>query len=263
MENEYWKKWYFITGAIGVLLILIGVAAVIYFRTRPVSQYTEPEDIDLEEPPAIVKNIGINFDYYNPSTNRAGDLLFTDRELDFPLVFEEFGNMVPAEQSPTGKAYPNPQPGFRVPRGTKIRALIDGVVADVPKLPSGDYSVIVSPQPGSRWRYETEHVDNPIVKPGDTVTAGQVVAEASAYMMRGNPDWAGYEIGVLKGNIKQGVSPRHLCPFLYLEPSVKSEITDKLKSLFTAWEKYRNNSNEYDEESMPVPGCLTLDPIDA
>lgn len=76
-----------------------------------------------------------------------------------------------------------------MPRGTKVRALIDGFVIDVPKLYSGDYSVIVSPSIESRWMFETEHVDNPIVKVGDFVKAGQVVAEASSAKMGNDKDW--------------------------------------------------------------------------
>ena len=104
--------------------------------------------------------------------------------------------------------------------GTKVRSLVDGVVTNVPLLYSNDYSIMVATNSKSQWQYETEHVTNPLVKVGDTVTAGQVIAEVSPHSKDGNSGFGMVEIGILKG----GNPPQHICPFAYLDPSVKDDI---------------------------------------
>ena len=64
--------------------------------------------------------------------------------------------------------------------------MVDGIVVGVPKLYSDDYSIQVANSMSSRWRYETEHVINPLVKEGDTVKAGQVIAEVSPHSSESN-----------------------------------------------------------------------------
>lgn len=248
------------------LLIVIAVIMLLAFgiiSSTKTRQDSAPNDSDFndlsEEPPVKIQGIGLNLDYYNPATNRAGDIQFTDQKFNYMPPFDEYADWIPAEQSATGQAYRNAQASFRVREGTKVRALIDGVVVDVPKLYSGDYSVIVAISPDSRWRFETEHVNNPIVKPGDRVKAGQVVAEASTAL--GNSGWAGFEIGIGKGS-QNGDRPQHVCPFAYLDPSIEAETHKKIRSLFAAWEKYRGDTNAYDENATSVPGCLVLDVVD-
>ena len=205
-----------------------------------------------DEPPVTLKNIGVNLDYYDPITGKAGDLVFTKEKLQFGVLFTEFGFTIPANMSASGKAKQNPQPTFELPLGTKVHSLIDGVVIDVPKLYSNDYSIMVGTDPKSRWRYETEHVIDPLVKPGDIVKAGQVIAKVSPHNMQGNSGYGLVEIGILKG----GNPPQHVCPFAYLDSSIKDEVQKKLLALYKAWEEYRNDSNLYDEKAQPIPGCL-------
>lgn len=246
---------------IGVGVLVISLFIVIKAATR-VSRDSAPDDQafqDLsEEPPVRIKGIGLNLGYYNPATNAAGDIRFTDNRYDFMPPFAEYASWIPAEQSATGQAYRNAQASFLVPQGTKVRALIDGVIVDVSKLYSNDYSVIVATSPDSRWRYETEHVSNPIVKQGDRVRAGQVVAEAS--MALGNSGWAGFEIGIGKGTADDS-QPSHVCPFKYLDPAIEKETLNKIRALMAAWEKYRNDSSAYDDASAPIPGCLVVDAV--
>ena len=209
-----------------------------------------------DEPPLLLKSIGVNLDYYDPATNKAGDFLFTKEKLQFDRLFMGYGFVIPADVAQGGNAKSNPQPTFILPLGTKVLALVDGVVIDVPTLYSNDYSIMVADNANSQWRYETEHVINPVVKKGDTVKAGQVVAEVSNYD-KGTP--AGYgivEIGILKG----GNPPQHICPFAYLDPSVKDDVFKKLTAFFKAWEEYISNPSLYDE-SNATPGCLATDPI--
>lgn len=221
-------------------------------KDKIVSQSNRSDD----EPPLLLKSIGVNLDYYDSQTKKAGDFLFTKKDLQFDRPFMGYGFVIPSNISSTGQSKANPQPTFILPLGTKVRSLVDGVVANVPKLYSGDYSIQVSANGKvEKWLYETEHVINPLVKVGDQVKAGQEIAEVSDYDR--NLDGFGIvEIGILKG----GNPPQHICPFAYLDPSTKEETFKKLKAFYKSWEEYIGDTTLYDENE-PIPGCVSLDPI--
>lgn len=210
------------------------------------------------EPPLKLKSIGVNLDYYDPKTKRAGDFEFTKEKLQFNRLFMGYGFVIPANTSSTNKDKSNPQPTFILPLGTPVRSLVDGVVANIPKVWSGDYSIQVT-ESGQleTWVYETEHVINPKVKVGDKVQAGQVIAEVSDFDKGAPRGFGTVEIGILKG----GNPPSHICPFLYIDESIKDELLKKITAFFGEWEKYRGDTTLYDE-SLKNPGCLTLDSIE-
>ncbi len=210
-----------------------------------------------EEPPLLLKSIGVDLGYFDASTGRAGDVVFTRNPLQFNVPFTEFGFTIPASQSATGANKRNPQPTFLLPLGTKVHSLVDGVVVEMPKLYSGDYSIMVAPSERSNWRYETEHVTNPLVKVGDRVTAGQIIAEVSPHDKDHNSGYGLVEIGILHG----GNPPQHLCPFAYLDPSIKDETQKRIRAVYASWEEYRGDTALYNETAQTVPGCLSLDPI--
>ena len=199
-----------------------------------------------DEPPLKLKGIGVNFE----------DFKFTKEKLQFDRLFMGFGFVIPGSSSSSGQNKSNPQPTYVVPLGTPVRSLVDGIVAAIPTLWSGDYSIQVTADGKmQKWVYETEHIINPKVKVGDRVTAGQIIGEASTFD-RGAP--AGYgtvEIGILKG----GQTPEHVCPFAYLDDSVRDEIFSKMKNLFQTWEDYTGNQALYPDSE--IPGCLTTDAI--
>ncbi len=225
--------------------------------SEPPSKPVQPIE-DPDEPALKLKSIGINLGYYDPTTSTAGDLKFTKSKFMFGIIFSDYGYFIPGEQSAGGKDKFNPQPTFTAPMGTKVMSLVDGVVTKVPLLYSGDYSIHVATNPQSRWIYETEHVINPLVKVGDEVKAGQVIAEVSPHNKDANGGFGIVEIGILKG----GNPPQHVCPFAYLDESIREDIQKKLTSLYSSWEKYRGDSSLYDENALKQPGCLMLDPID-
>ncbi|PIQ68885.1 MAG: hypothetical protein COV91_01590 [Candidatus Taylorbacteria bacterium CG11_big_fil_rev_8_21_14_0_20_46_11] len=214
--------------------------------------------VNTNTPPILLKNIGINLDDYNPATQRAGDFQFTKARLTFGRLFMPYGFVIPGSTSSTGRDKANPQPTFIVPLGTPVRSLVDGIVVSTPTLWSGDVSIQVTANGKlEKWVYETEHVMNPRVKAGDRVTAGQIVGEVSNFD-KGAPDGYGaVEIGIVKG----GNPPEHVCPFAYLDPSIKEETLKKISSLYSAWESYVGNTSLY-SESEPVVGCITLDAIE-
>lgn len=206
-----------------------------------------------DEPPLKLKSIGVNLDYYNPKTGKAGDFEFTKQKLEFNRLFMGFGFVIPAEVSSTQNAKTNPQATFVVPLGTKVRSLVDGVVVAIPTLWSNDYSIQVT-QDGKmqKWIYEVEHLINPQVNVGEHVSAGQVIGEVSNFN-RGAPSGFGtFEIGILKG----GQIPEHVCPFAYLDESIKAETLKQITSLFKSWEDYIKDETLYNETT--IPGCLTM-----
>ncbi len=213
---------------------------------------------NISEPPLLLKSIGVDLGYFDSATGKAGDFAFTRNRLQFNVLLTEFGFTIPSNQSATGADKRNPQPTFLLPLGTKVRSLVDGVVVEMPKLYSGDYSIMVAPTADTNWRYETEHVVNPLVKVGERVTAGQVIAEVSPHDKDHNNGYGLVEIGILKG----GNPPQHLCPFAYLDPSIKAEVQKKLLAFYKSWEEYRGDTTIHNEGAQATPGCLSLDPID-
>lgn len=248
---------------IGIVLIAtIVLGVVIIFPKKGEYDAPRPENDSAfndtsEEPPVKIKSVGIILDYYNPKTDLAGEVIFQARQHG-RKPFEEYGTFREAKDG-FNSSY-NPQPTWNVPEGTPIRALIDGFVIDVPKLYSNDYSVIVATSMDSRWRYETEHVSNPLVKPGDFVKAGQIVAYPTKFNANNGRGWV--EIGIGKGTQDANTKPQHVCIFKYLDDSIKEETLKKIQALMQEWEKQSGNPNDYDEGKMPIPGCLTLDVVD-
>ncbi|HLC49717.1 MAG TPA: hypothetical protein VJI96_05030 [Candidatus Andersenbacteria bacterium] len=241
----------------GFLLLLI-IGGIVFWKFQASNRelgLASGKAINSDEPPLLLKGIGVTLAEYDPVTNKAGDFVFTKQKLQFDRIWMDYGFRIPA--SSAGAAKHNPQPTFILPLGTQVRSLVDGIVVDIPKLYSGDYSVMVAPDMKSSWRYETEHVINPIVKIGDRVVAGQVVAQVSDYDSRNTPGFGLVEIGILKG----GNPPQHLCPFQYLDPSMKNDIQREMRAFYQAWEKYRGQSDLYNEAVEPV-GCLTTELID-
>lgn len=210
-----------------------------------------------DEPPLKLKSIGVHLDYYDAKTGKAGDFVFTKEKLEFKRIFMPFGFVIPANIASGGQDKSNPQPTFIVPLGTPVRSLVDGIVVNMPTLWSGDISIQVTANGKmEKWIYETEHVIHPKVKVGDRVTAGQIIAEVGNFD-KGTPAGFGVvEIGILKG----GSPPQHVCPFAYLDESIREDTYKKMNALFQSWEEYIGDKTLYDETT--IPGCLTLNPIE-
>jgi len=213
--------------------------------------------------PANVKNLGFNLDYYNETTKRAGDLHFAEslaqavkNEPTYQkMIWTDFG--LQDVRSPNDPSKKNVQLIFRLPLGTKILSPIDGVVTKIETLYSNDYTIWLASSQDSSWQYETEHVIKPSVKAGDTVKAGQVIAEVSTHDSQHHPGFGVYEFGLFK---PQNNQPAHWCPVEHLDPTVKDELSKKITAFYAAWEKFMNDTTIYDEASYKLPGCVTLEP---
>ena len=252
-----------------IIAIIIGaIVGVGYFvfsknsdkQTKNVAVSNPKEVVKKTEKAEVkIKHLGVNLDYYDPATNRAGDFVFTKAKFTsgIQLLYTDYAYVISGANTSTGKDKASPQPTFILPLGSKVYSLIDGEVYNVPKLYSNDYSVMVQGE-GSELIFETEHVINVKVKKGDKVKAGDVIAEVSDYSAHGYDGLGVVEIGVLKG----GNPPFHLCPFDYLDESIKEDTIKKIDALKKSWEQYRGDTSLYDESKEVTPGCLSKDPIE-
>ena len=244
-----------------VIGVVIGGGWYVFQRKQAAQDPRQPSTASsstrqsAEGPPLLLKSIGINLDKYDPATGKAGDIKFTSMDLQFDRLFSDYGFHIPG--SSAGPAKNNPQPTFIVPLGTKVRSLVDGVVIQVPRLYSNDYSIMVAQDESSQYMYETEHVINPLVEKGDRVKAGQVIAEVSDYDSKNTPGYGLVEIGILKG----GNPPTHVCPFAYLDPSIEAETFANLKDLYKFWNSYKGTP-VYDVSDYSIPGCLSTSQIE-
>lgn len=255
------------------LIIIFGALTVYMMTSRPIATTdgtsssssptpttTQGTTTKSDGPTLKIKSLGINIGTFDPATGMAGDLRFSKAKFTsgIQMLFTDYAYVIKATNSFSGKDKSNPQPTFIAPLGTKVMSLVDGVVFNVPKLYSDDYSVQVYDGKDATWVYETEHVINVLVKKGDTVKAGQAIAEVSGYSKQGYDGLGLFEIGLLRG----GNPPQHFCPFNYLDDSIKDETFKKLSALMRSWEEYRGDTTLYPEESSyPILGCLTLEPI--
>jgi biotin carboxyl carrier protein len=241
-----------------IIVIIAAIAGVGFFvvgKNKDTKITSSNSQVVAKKSEVKIKHLGVILEEYDATTNKAGDFVFTKEKLEFNRVFFDYGFEVPANSA--GPAKKNPQPTFILPLGTKVHSLIDGEVFDVPKLYSSDYSVMVKGE-GSELIFETEHVMNVKVKKGDKVKAGDVIAEVSNYDAKNYAGMGLVEIGVLKG----GNPPSHLCPFDYLDDSIRDSTLKKITALQKSWEEYRGDNSIYDESKVLIPGCISRDPIE-
>ena len=248
------------------LIIVFGALAVYLFSsnfTRQTTSSTTKETASEKDEPPKLKSLGFNLDYYDPVTNRAGDFHFTPALAKTlsgdpsyqKFIWSDYG--IQDARSPDDPTKRNVQPTFYLPLGTKVLAPIDGEVVTVKTLYSNDYTIWFATNKNYTWSYEMEHVINPIVKVGDKVTAGQVVAEVSTHNSEFNTGFGIVEIGLFHPVNNE---PTHWCPFAHWDDSIKEEMGKKITALHAAWESYLNDQSIYNDANYPVPGCATLEP---
>lgn len=250
-----------ILGVIVILLVIVVCVAVISRKSG--SSGNGKNILSRSDEPAPLKNIGFNLTAYDSSTNKAGDFEITDALKKIVTSDPIYGKQawrdygIQDVRSPNDPTKRNVQPTFYLPIGTKVLAPIDGVVTKVETLYSNDSTIWYSTSAESTWSYETEHVKNVQVKVGDTVTAGQVVAEVSDYDTRNTPGYGLVELGLFHPVNNE---PTHWCPFEHLDASVKDQTLKNISSVYAAWESFVGDTTIYNESSYALPGCATLEP---
>src|SRR3989338_1339546 len=167
-----------------LVVLILSLGGFFLFKPQVITNQTEQVQ-NTDEPPLKLKSIGVEF----------SDFKFTKEKLQFNRLFMDYGFMIPA--SPDNPSKSNPQPTYILPLGTPVRSLVDGIVASMPTLWSGDISIQVTTDGKlQKWSYETEHVINPKVKVGDKVKAGQIIAEVSNFDKGASPGYGAVEIGI-------------------------------------------------------------------
>lgn len=242
-----------VAGVIG----LVGWKVLTKNRAKASLGSSQNKKAAAKDEPLQLKSIGFNLDNYDPATNHAGDMVFTHEDHDLGMIFADYG--IQDFRSPNDPTKRNVQPTFVLPLGTKVHSLVDGVVVEVKELYSGDETIWVSKFEGSKYIYETEHINNPVVKKGDQVKGGQIIGEVSTHDSEYHPGFGIVEIGIL--NPQPNGQAQHICPFHYLDPSIKPDIDKKILNVHQAWMNYINMPNLYDDAHSAEPGCFTLDPV--
>lgn len=238
-----------------------------------------PPPTPAGEIPPIIESWGVDVAPYDAASAKAGAIYVGS--IPFPpgsvmtAPIQYYGE---GPRRPTDPAdYVDPQMTFFVPLGTKVHAIVSGVVCAVTKLNTGysdDYSiglgVVVDGQPaclpgpdgrqfGRVATWEHEHVMDPLVKVGDVVKAGQPIAVASYYTKDNwlyTSGFALYEIGILR-SAPDG-RPMHVCPALYLAPEAKERMLADLATAARAYE-VNTGTQHYAPKTLET-GCVSEKP---
>lgn len=198
--------------------------------------------------PPVIKNLGVAFAAFNPSTKKAGSFLFTVKPWNNKIL-GEFGQEV---KDAGGDIKPLPHYSYFVPENTPVTAVSDGeIVAIFYQEQTKDYEIHVKPTYDSYWDINYDHVINLLVKEKDQIKAGDIIASAGDFNFA-----APLEISLISEKEK----PATFYPlFSYFDASLKEEYEQKVWQLMSDWETYKNNKNIYDEAAMnPCPACLEV-----
>lgn len=213
----------------------------------------------VEKEPTL-QHIGVELDFFDVERNKAGDFVFStftypwNSEVYNTHVFYDYGKVIQSN----GTVKTMPEVTYILPLGTKVYALTDGIVVSIKHQDTGDYEMgIVKPENPS-WTFGYDHIINLLVKEGDNVVAGQVIAEVSDYnkWLKGD----GYGAVEVSLAYTRTSFVTH-CPFAYLDESVKEDYFRKILALYDAWENYTKDTSAYSDK-YDVPGCITTEPID-
>ncbi len=197
----------------------------------------------------VLENIGFNLDFYNPSTKKAGDILFVQGIGDHlgNKIFSEFADEIVGSDGL--KILPHPT--YFLPLGTKLISPVDGVINTIKyQERDDDYEIGIIPDRFSKWTIGFDHIINLEVQEGDKVNAGDVVGEVA---QSNSPDLP-IELGWTELQIGEREAPA-ICPFLLLNKSVKADIEEKITQLAEDWEKFIGK-DVYSQEKWISPGCL-------
>lgn len=220
--------------------------------------------LDSAQIPNVIENWGLNLKSFDPTTGYAGVMKVSgvrapqfsnpaDTEM-YKLIVSLYGDELVGRR--------DPQMSLIAPLGTDVISMVTGVVCDLPKLYSGDYSVRVA-LPGTTCSqrpsilFEHEHLIQPRVKVGDKVNAGQVLGKVSDYKTAWTQLGFGIiEIGIWFGK-KNSSLPWHACPSSHLKPTMKTELVATLTSIMSGWMTSQGDAGLYDFSKQNPIGCLT------
>jgi hypothetical protein len=187
-----------------------------------------------------IQSLGIVFDRYDATTGKAGDLIFVAAD-DKPFI--EFGKDMLTDAS--GEKKDNAAFEYHVDPATDILAVADGTVTRMTfQDDTGDYEISI--KTAEKFIAIYDHILDPHVAKGDTVTAGDVLGKPGAW----SP-----EIGRTELQINDPNKNLSYCPFDFFDPKTIDTYKEKVMTLIHDWEAFKGNDTIYDETKYIQPGC--------
>ena len=200
----------------------------------------EIEEDNGEEYEFVLNNLIVDFGRYDPVTGRAGAFKFHG---GLEYVFLEFGHVTDGD-----KILPTFE--YIVDSSANVYAPMDGVINTfVYQEDSSDYQITMNVDDNpSQVTVGLDHVLNPRVSLGQSVSAGDVIGNP------GTHSWDGYgrvELEIYGDNYMH-------CPFEYFDANLNNEYQQKVWDLMDDWEDFRGMYNLYDQAAMQnyAAGCL-------
>lgn len=196
---------------------------------------------DPNEAP-VLKNLLVDFGRWDSSTNLAGAFNFASNSMLKPFTGHGDSYGFPTPATTYGFNYR----GLSV--GKNVYAPFDGVVSNVafqPESEPDDYEIHLRPNKDSKWLMNVDHVLNPKVSIGQSVKAGDVIAETREYIL---------EIDISDFSTSSTLS---YCFWDFFDPALLSEYRQKVVDLMKDWEAFKGDAAIYDESKA---GCLVTEP---
>jgi len=193
-------------------------------------------------PAFVIRNLGVKFGPWDPSTNRAGDFVFRGKE---DRVFIEFGSAMTVESGET-KVFPAFE--YRVDRNAAVTALADGRIVAVECQPGGDNCrIFCRSVTDPRWDVLYSRVMNPHVAAGDSVSAGSPIA---------NPGPWEAGLGRFQIQVINTFTKASHCPVGFFDADSAETFRARILGLMSDWESFKNDPSLYaDETGRNLPGC--------
>jgi hypothetical protein len=200
-----------------------------------------PEPVPEPEPEHefTLHNLGVDFEPWDPATNRAGDFLFRNGE---SRVFVEFGAIVETEGGGTREF---PALEYRVDRNAAVRAVAEGRISGLIFMEdTQDYVIMLRSDVDPQVEVRYIHVKDPRVSEGDAVSPGTVLGAPGAW----SKDLGRFRIMIIK-------MAKSCCPLCFLDPDSADVYKAKVSRLMADWESFKNDATIYDETDQALPGC--------
>jgi murein DD-endopeptidase MepM/ murein hydrolase activator NlpD len=198
-------------------------------------------------PAFTIQGLGVNFDRWDPATNRAGDFVFTAGQ---QKVFLEFGARVGAGGGGTKEL---PTFEYRISKNALVKAVAEGrIVRFEYQDDTQDYEIIARSRVNPNWDVGYDHVKNPRVAMGDTVSAGTVL---------GNPGTWEAGLGRFEIMINNNATRLSYCPFCVFDPDSAEAVKARVLRHMTDWEAFKHDPTIYDEKNQVLPGCRYRDMV--
>ncbi|MBN2202082.1 peptidoglycan DD-metalloendopeptidase family protein, partial [bacterium] len=201
----------------------------------------DPNPDPTEETEFRVRNLGVEFGPWNPSTHRAGDFLF---KAGGDRVFVEFGARV---TDANGVVREFPAFEFRVLKNTSVRTVASGRVVQLDfREDTQDYGITVRSEADPQWDVLYGHLRNPRVTLNASVSAGSVL---------GDPGEWDADLGRFHFMIVHTTNRFSHCPFSLFDPATVDAVTEQVSRLMADWEAFKDDPAVYDEAAQASPGC--------